>query len=52
MPPVGDHFKIRVGPVSEFADLASVELIWFAKEFLFLPLKASYECLALSSSLS
>ena len=37
----------RVGPVSEFVDLASVELIWFDKEFLFLPLQASYGSLTL-----
>ena len=37
----------RVGPVSEFVDLASVELMWFDKEFLFLPLQASYGSLTL-----
>ena len=35
-------FVSRVGSVSKFADLASIELIWFDKEFLFLPFQASY----------
>ena len=35
------HFVSRVGQVSEFADLASVELVWFDKEFLFLLLQTS-----------
>ena len=39
----------RVGLISKFVDWDGVELIWFDKEFLFLPLQASYGSLALSS---